>query len=443
MKRLFDMAIKDLRILSRDKAGAFFIVVFPILMGLFFGMMMGSPGSGGTGKMKIGIVDQDDSEISQKFIELLGKNESLTIELTDMEAAKESVRKGQRVAMLVLPENFGEKAGVFFDTPPTIQLGVDPSRNAESAMLQGFIMEGIGGLVSDRIQNPDLLRDSVAQQLAELNSAGDEVDPGRKLIMGGLFGSLESLIDDMDALKQDRQRVEDAGDGDGGAADGFNFVDIEELDISRTVDPNSVSGQLRKQNSKWDISFPQAMMWGILGCVAGFAISIARERTHGTMVRLQAAPISRFEILAGKALACFLAVLMVIGMLTGLGVAMGMKPGSFPLLTLAAFCVAFCFVGIMMVMSVLGKTEQSVSGSGWAINMVMAMLGGCMIPVMFMPEIIQRFSNLSPIRWGILAIEGAIWRQFSFAEMILPCSILLGVGAAGMVIGTIILGRQD
>ena len=120
-----------------------------------------------------------------------------------------------------------------------------------------------------------------------------------------------------------------------------------------------------------------------------------------------------------------------------------MKPGNYGLLVLAAFCVSICFVGIMMVMSVLGKTEQSVSGAGWAINMIMAMLGGAMIPVMFMPAVVQQFSVISPIKWGILAIEGAIWREFTLTEMVLPCAILIGVGVAGLIVGTLILRRAD
>ena len=75
-------------------------------------------------------------------------------------------------------------------------------------------------------------------------------------------------------------------------------------------------GQVRKMRSQWDISFPQAMLWGILGCVAGFAISIARERTLGTLVRLEAAPITWFHILSGKALACFLTAIGVVTMMT-------------------------------------------------------------------------------------------------------------------------------
>jgi ABC-2 type transport system permease protein len=52
-------------------------------------------------------------------------------------------------------------------------------------------------------------------------------------------------------------------------------------------------------------------------------------------------------------------------------------------------------------------------------------------------------ASFSPVKWGILALEGAIWRGFSAAEMLLPCGILLGVGAAGFVAGVAVLARAD
>ncbi len=438
MKRVIYMALKDLRLLARDKMGAFFIIVFPILMGLFFGLMMGGmQGGGGSAKMKIAVVDQDESDISRKFIDILQQNSSLAVEAAELEAARQSVRLGSRTAMIVLTNGFGETAGVFWEDPPVIQIGADPSRMAEAGMLQGYVMEGIGQLVGNRFQDPGQLRQSITKQ-KDLVKSDQTIDPATKLLLGGLFGSVESMIENMDALQTDA-----GGEPGMGGGPEFNFADIQVLDISREIDPDSVKGQLQKIRSQWDISFPQAMMWGVLACAAGFAISIAQERTNGTMVRLQVAPVSRFDILFGKALACFIAVLMVIGLMTGLGYALGMRPASFGLLLMAALCTSICFVGIMMTMSVLGKTEQAVGGAGWAINMVMAMLGGAMMPVMFMPAIVQKLSVISPIKWSILAMEGAIWREFSFSEMLLPCVVLLGFGTLGLVIGTIILRRWD
>jgi len=217
---------------------------------------------------------------------------------------------------------------------------------------------------------------------------------------------------------------------------------IESLDVTRVPEPGSREELVGKIRSKWDISFLQAMQWGMLGCAAGFAITMVRERTQGTLFRLQVAPISRAHILAGKAAACFLAVLFVIGAMVLLGMLLGMRPQSPLLLLLAAVCAASCIVGVMMLMSVIGKTEEAVSGAAWFANVMMAMLGGGMIPLAFMPPWMRQMSHLSPVKWSVLAMEGAIWRGFGWWDMLLPCAVLLAIGAVGMAIGVVMLKKS-
>jgi ABC-2 type transport system permease protein len=43
--------------------------------------------------------------------------------------------------------------------------------------------------------------------------------------------------------------------------------------------------------------------------------------------------------------------------------------------------------------------------------------------------------NFSPVKWAILAMEGALWRGFSLREMLLPCAILVAVGIVTFAIG--------
>src|SRR5262249_24294015 len=112
-------------------------------------------------------------------------------------------------------------------------------------------------------------------------------------------------------------------------------------------------------------------------------------------------------------------------------------------LALAVGCTAFCFTGIMMLLSTVGTTEASVSGGTMGIMLPLAMLGGGMVPLFLMPAWMQTVSNVSPVKWGIRAVEGAIWRGFSPAEMVLPCAILLAVGAGTFAAGVRLLARQD
>ena len=382
--------------------------------------------------MKVAIIDQDQSETSKKFVASLQQNDSLQLDAATIDDARDSVRLGKRVGMIVLPEGFGERAGLFWGEPPEVQVGVDPSRTAESAMLQGFIMQGIGGLIGERFQNPSQMMPSL--KTAREQAAAGNMSDIQKSMLNGFFDSLEKMVGSADVLQ-----TLDTGDAGNG---GMQFANVTSLDVTRKIDPNSLSGQLKKIRSKWDVSFPQAMLWGILSCVLGFAISLARERSNGTLTRLQVAPISTNSILAGKAAACFITSLVVVIMMTAFGYALGMRPNSLIKLSAAAIATAAAMTGFMMVISVIGKTEQSVSGAGWAIMMVFAMLGGCMVPAMFLPDFMQSVSVVSPVKWGIQAIEGAVWRQYSWAEMATPLLVLLGFGAVLFTIGNLLLKRQ-
>lgn len=295
-------------------------------------------------------------------------------------------------------------------------------------------MQGMGDLIGQRFQNPSQLRPFLDKSRQEIESA--DVSATQRMLFAGFFNSIETMIDTATTLNE--SGTTSMGDEN----QNMQFAEIKQLDVSRNVDPKSMAGQLSRLRSRWDISFPQAMLWGVLSCVTGFSISIARERTMGTFTRLQVAPINTQSILAGKALACFLTSLAVVALMVVFGIMLGMKPASYPKLIVASICVSAAFTGIMMIVSVLGKTEQSVSGAGMAIIMVMAMLGGCMIPAMFLPGFLQTVSVISPVKWAIQAIEGAIWREFTWAEMLLPLSILAVIGAICFVVGNAILKRQ-
>jgi ABC-2 type transport system permease protein len=97
----------------------------------------------------------------------------------------------------------------------------------------------------------------------------------------------------------------------------------------------------------------------------------------------------------------------------------------------------------MMLVAVLGKTEQSASGLGWAIMMPLTMLGGGMVPLFAMPAWMQAAGSVSPVKWAILALEGAIWRGFTPAQLALPCAVLVSVGVAGFAIGAWRYGRAS
>jgi len=73
--------------------------------------------------------------------------------------------------------------------------------------------------------------------------------------------------------------------------------------------------------------------------------------------------------------------------------------------------------------------------------MLMAMFGGGMVPLVFMPSFMKTLSDFSPAKWSVLALEGSIWRGLTFGELLLPLAVLIAVGSVCLTIGTLVLSR--
>lgn len=422
MKALWAIAVKDLRVLRRDPMGLFFALGFPILMALFFGFIFG--GGEGTGKVSLALVDEDGSDGSRDYLARLQASPAVEAKPLSLEEARTAVRRGKLVAYIRLAPGFGDLQG-FFPNLQQVEVGIDPSRTAEKGILEGLLVQTAFQGTQNAIGDPQRMTTLIDRERQRLGSDADMPSELRRT-MSGFFDGLSDYY---------AKRPAGESAGTSSPPNPLGGFDVRFA---------SIAADDEGPRSSFEITFPAAMLWGLLGCTASFALSLVNERTTGTLQRLRLAPLTEGQVMSGKALACGLGCLGVLAVLTALGhLVFKMRVVSWPLLAAAALCTALCFVGIMMFVSVLGTTPRSVSGSGWAIFLVMSMFGGGTVPLIAMPAWMQKASSLSPVKWGIVALEGAIWRGFSWREMALPCSILLAVGAAGFAIGVRRMHRLD
>jgi ABC-type multidrug transport system permease subunit len=185
--------------------------------------------------------------------------------------------------------------------------------------------------------------------------------------------------------------------------------------------------------SGFELAFPAAVLWGLIGCAGAFATASVAERRSGTHLRLRAAPIPARSLLLGKVLACLVAcatdatLLLIVARL-----AFGVRVERHVGLPLAIASCAVCFAGITILLGTLGRTEQGVGGAGWATLLLLAMVGGAMVPLSAMPPWLRATSDASPVKWGIVALEGATFRGLTVRELLPACAILLGMGALSL-----------
>jgi len=453
MNAAWVIAMKDLRQLLRDKMACFFAFVFPLIMAVFCGTVFsggsGKSDSGEAGRIAVLLVDEDDTAGSRKFAATL--RESSELKITDMptggrDEAAAAVRTGKHPACVVVPKGFGAtRENMFWGTGSRIELGVDPARRAEAGMLEGILTKYGFMELQESFQNPAKMRQQVSSSRESLNKS--TTNPVTRRVFDRFFGDLDNFLVVLPQAQKQPEggavAAEESDEAAGGGMGGWQPMTIAKLEIARAASADGGEKKRGPRNS-FSITFPQGVIWGVMGCALGFSIGLVLERSRGTMVRLRAAPLSQAQILGGKAMACFIATVFVEAMVLAVGMAFfGVRADSLPLLAVAILCVGVCFVGIMMLLSVLGRSESGGNSLGWGILLMLSMIGGGMIPLFFMPGWMQSLSIISPIRWSVLAIEGAVWRGFTPLEMVKPCAILVAIGVAGFVVGSRVVGKTE
>ena len=428
MRSIIYMALKDIRLLSRDFFGLFWVIFFPLIMALFFGSIFGFGGSSAR-SLKVAYVTESLTPDSSDFYIELSKSEVLKLTPMPYDSARAKVARGDLVGYIKYAPPPDDGEDLFSNTKSSIEVGVDPVRKAEKGFLQGVVTQAYFVAMQKKMMDIDMMKKTLDRQFAEVDSS-TQISDSTKSLLKNMYSNLNGFFDNI-------QKLDSTADSSYRADDysPFGQPDIDFVEITN---------QANLPRSSFEVTFPQALQWALLGCVSAFALGIVVEQSKGTYIRLRLAPLSRTQILAGKGLACFTACIAVCLVLMVFGaVIFGVRIVSPLGLILALLASATCFTGIMMFVSVIGRTEQAVGGAGWAFFLVMAMTGGAMVPLFVMPPWLRSIGSISPIKWSVLAFEGAIWRGFGIAEMALPLIILVAVGIALFGIGVIILIKRE
>lgn len=438
---MFPIALNDLRLLFRDKAAAFFTFLFPLLFAIFFSFVF-KTGGGGGGKMTVAVFDEDATEASARLIADLQADTALETKIVESrKAGTELVRKSDATALIVVPKGFAQGAdGMFTGGKIPLEAVVDPSRTAEAGLLTGKLNELAFRQLSTMFTDNRRMKSMLDKSREQLRTFAPDGSPRSEAFLkffegaDGLSAQLEQIQKEAEAKSPVTKPGKEPLASTASKAPSFNPVDVKITQLA--VDEPGANGEKKDSPRRsTDFSFPQGIAWGLMGCVIGFAASLASERRRGTLIRLTTAPITKAQILGGKALACFIACMAVQVMLIGVAVVMGSHVWSWPTLIVAILSASIGFVGMAMLLAALAGSEEGAGGMARAVPMILAMIGGGTIPLFAMPPFVKTLSNISPFKWAIYAVEGGMWRGFSPIDMLLPCGILIGLGVVCFAIG--------
>ena len=103
MRRVLDIAAKELLQNRRDKLAALFTIIVPVIFTVFLGILIGGAENSG---LPVGIVDLDGGPGAQRVIERLGTSDAVELQTMDAADVESAVQNQKVAAAVVIPEGF-------------------------------------------------------------------------------------------------------------------------------------------------------------------------------------------------------------------------------------------------------------------------------------------------------------------------------------------------
>lgn len=137
------------------------------------------------------------------------------------------------------------------------------------------------------------------------------------------------------------------------------------------------------------------------------AMAIVKEKEIGTMEQLTVSPLKPIELIVGKLLPFGAIALIQIFLITALGVIWFHIPlrGNLFLLFFSTCIYLFTTLGIGLFISTISSTQQEAMMSVFLFYMPTVLLSGFAYPITNMPQIIQWFTFVNPLRYFMIVIR--------------------------------------
>lgn len=380
----------------RDRAGLLVLFLMPAVLVLIVSLVQNNVlETTGASGMRVLFVDEDSGFLAQKIRSRLGDIESLVlVDTLDSERltaanARKRVASGEYQFGIVIPEGASRQLQELSRVLARETLRGEnrqPSSEAlESLPLYVFFDPTVQGIFRTAVTNSlnlVVLGIEVEEKARELTRAMNTALAGRG---GGLMGGA---------------------------------VQFGEGEVSRIFSEENlvvISEQSSSSQSFWALpnavqqNVPAWALFGMFFIVVPLSGALLRERQEGTLLRLRSLPVSYEIILAGKisAFACICLVqftlILAVGtvLLPALGTPDLVIQGRLLSAYALALCAALAATGFGVLIGTLARSYEQASMFGAVSVVVMAALGGVMVPVYVMPPALQSISIVSPLFWGL------------------------------------------
>jgi ABC-2 type transport system permease protein len=363
----------------RDKTGFFFIFVLPFILIAALGIQFGS-----STLARLGLVASPDDPLARALVVALEAGD-LPFEVrrtTDEAAVRSAVERGSLEAGLVLPGDYAEALRgdgtvevVFLGTPESTTGGL---RQAVEAALGAQAVLVIGA------------------------RAGED------------YGGVS--FDDALAI----------------ARDGVTAVPGVTLVVEQVGGEPWYAGY-----GQFTLAAHTQLVLFVFMTSMTAAAQLVMSKQLGVSRRMLATATSPGTVIAGETLGRFgVAMLQAVVIVAMSALAFGVDWGD-PLAALA-LVVTFSLVSaaVAMLVGAMSRDAEQAGSIGVFASLALAALGGCMIPLQFMPEVMQQLALLTPHAWAVLGFKALITEDADLVGVLPQVIVLLGYGTVVLMLAT-------
>ncbi len=197
-------------------------------------------------------------------------------------------------------------------------------------------------------------------------------------------------------------------------------------------------------------SVPAWLVFAMFFVVVPLSNALISERQQGTLRRLRTLPIAPWLPMAGKLIPffCINQVQVVLMILVGMFVVPWFGGDRLTLghslsgLVLMSTAISIAALGYGLLVATVARTTDQATTLGATGNIILAAIGGIMVPRFVMPEAMQQLSLISPMAWGLEGLLDIFLRDGSMGSVLPEAASLLGFGGITLLAAATLSGRQ-
>lgn len=402
MYKLWATILKDIRVLGRDRIGLLFMFAMPVVLVLIVTSIQNSTFElVNKNRLPVLICNRDSGALGVQFIQAIDKIGLFKLVevpgTSDEKAVTARMQTKDALLAVIIPADFSARIA------------------AKAKRVSGKALASFG------------LGDSATGAGAPSGSGGARADAGgvdtaaspitlyyhpilsesfRRSAQGALYSALQ-LVESKQLLKTLYYSLNEKDLPDSLESDILtNRTTINEVPVSRDGS-RKVPNASQHNVPAWTIF---AMFFVVLSLGSG----IVREKLNGSFIRLKTLPTNYLVAILSKQLTYLAVTLAQAAVIFAIGVwlfpVMGLPPLNLPSdwwgLVLVTLLCGWCAVSYAICIGVYAQTEEQANGFGAVSIVMLAAIGGLMVPSFAMPGSFRTAMNLSPLHWCLEAYYG-------------------------------------